>query len=85
MDNQGMCKVVPVLPSAEGTRRPDIPGRRKDDIEQRVGVRDGVLATTIMQVVVGRAQWEEPVAGVYYPGMKGWISGKGLWSDWATN
>ena len=67
MDKQGMCKVVHVLPSAKGTGRPDIPGRGKDDIEQRFGVRDGVLATTIPQVVIGRAQWEEPVAGVYYP------------------
>ena len=76
--SKATCKVVHVLPSAEGTRRPDIPGRRKDDIEQRVGVRDGVLATTIMQVVVGRAQREEPVAGVYYPVDEGLDFGQGL-------
>ena len=78
MDNQGMCEVVPVLPSAKGPRRPDIPGRGKNDIEQRFGVRDGVLATTILQVVVGRGQWEEPIAGVYYPADEGLDSGQRL-------
>ena len=73
-----MCKVVPVLPSAKRPRRTDIPGRGKDDIEQRFGVRDGVLATTIPQVVIGRAQWEEPVAGVYYPADEGLDSGQRL-------
>ena len=61
-----MCKVVPVLPSAKGPRRPDIPDRGKDDIEQRFGVGGDVFTTTIPQVVVGRTQREEPVAGVYY-------------------
>ena len=29
------------------------------------------LRTTILQVVVGRGQWEEPVAGVYYQADEG--------------
>ena len=74
----GMCKVVPVLPSAKGSRRPDIPGRGKDEIEQRFGVRGGVIATTTPQVVVGRGQWEEPVAGVYYPADEGLDFGQRL-------
>ena len=82
---QGMCKGVPVLPSAKVPCRPDIHGRGKDDIEQRFGVRGGVLATTVPQVVVGRGQREEPVAGVYYPADEGLDSGQPLLSDWATN
>ena len=74
----GMCKVVHGLPSAKGTGRPDLPGRGKDDVEQRFGVRGGVLATTIPQVVVGRGQREEPLAGVYYPVDEGLDFGQGL-------
>ena len=73
-----MCKVVPVLPSAKGPRRPDLPGRWKDDAEQRFGVRGGLLATTTPQVVVGRAQREETVAGVYYPVYEGLDFGQRL-------
>ena len=80
-----MCKVVPVLPSAKGPRRPDIPGLGKDDIEQRFGVRGGLFVTTIPQVAIGRAQREELVAGVDYPDDEGWIPGNGFRSDWATN
>ena len=54
------------------------PGRGEDDAEKLFGFRGSVLAATILQVVVGRAQWEKPVAGVYYPVDEGLDSGQRL-------
>ena len=50
----------------------------EEGVEQRVGVGCGVFTLAIQQVVVGRAQREEPVAGVYYPADEGLDSGQRL-------
>ena len=67
-----------VLPSAKGPRKPNIPGRGEDGVEQRVGVGGDVFTKTIVQVVIGRAQWEQPVASVYYPADEGLYAGQRL-------
>ena len=43
------------------------PGLGDDGAEQIFGFGADAFASTILQIVVGRAQSEEPATGVYHP------------------
>ena len=55
-----------------------LPGRGEDSAEQYLGGGRVTFAKTIVQVIVGRTQREEPVAGVHHPTDEGPDSGQGL-------
>ena len=50
----------------------------EDGVEQLAGVGVCAFTMAVLQVVVGRAQAEEPVAGVYHPLDEGLDFGQGL-------